>query len=88
MNNRNLLLHLVCFILYLLTLFFIAYKNVSSASEQRDNINSTLYLATLGNVAYFFMMGALLAILYSLGTVIPIDYVEAPSSFISNTQTI
>jgi hypothetical protein len=88
MNNRNLLLHLVCFILYLLTLFFIAYRMVSSALEQRENIDATLYLATLSNVVFFFMMGALLAILYSLGTRIQIDYVETPSSFVSNIQTI
>jgi F0F1-type ATP synthase membrane subunit b/b' len=68
MNNRKLLLHLVCFGLYLLTLVFIFYRMVLSAFEtKQDKINSTINWATLSNVVFFFMMGALLAILYKLG---------------------
>jgi len=40
---------------------------LSAFETKQDKINSTINWATLSNVVFFFMMGALLAILYSLG---------------------
>lgn len=84
-NNKKLLLHIICFALYLLTLCFLFYRTIYNAFAQVTDINNTIYWATLSQVVFFVMMTALLAILYSLGEKAQIDYSDS-SSRVSTIQ--
>jgi predicted membrane protein len=84
-NNKKLLLHIICFALYLLTLCFLFYRTIYNIFAQVNDINNTIYWATLSQVVFFVMMTALLAILYSLGEKAQIDYSDS-SSRVSTIQ--
>lgn len=85
-NNRRILLHMVCFALYLITLCFLLYRTLISELKGVNNIDRTIYWATLSQVIFFLMMMTLLRILYNLGVKAQIDYSDT-SSRLSNIQS-